>query len=70
MVTLAPVVLPALLGENVTINVADCPGIRIVPPETPLVLKPAPLTLTLDIFMLEFPVFVSVELKRLAAALR
>lgn len=62
IVTLAPVVLPTLLGENVTISVADCPGIRIVPPETPLALKPAPLTLTLDIFMLEFPVFVNVEL--------
>lgn len=62
MVTLAPVVLPTLLGENVTINAADCPGIRIVPPETPPVLKPAPLTLTLDMSMLEFPVFVSVEL--------
>lgn len=63
IVTLAPVVLPALLGENVTINAVDCPGIRIVPPETPPALKPAPLTLTLDIFMSEFPVFVSVELK-------
>jgi hypothetical protein len=62
IVTLAPVVLPALLGENVTINAVDCPGIRIVPPETPPALKPAPLTLTLDMFMLEFPVFVSVEL--------
>ena len=62
MVTLALVVLPALLGEKVTINVVDCPGIRIVPTETPLALKPAPLTLTLDMFMLEFPVFVSLEL--------
>ena len=62
MVTLAPVALPALLGENVTINAVDCPGIRIVPPETPPALKPAPLTLTLDMLMLEFPVFVSVEL--------
>jgi hypothetical protein len=62
IVTLAPVVLPTLLGENVTINVVDCPGMRIVPPETPPALKPAPLTLTLDIFMLEFPVFVNVDL--------
>jgi hypothetical protein len=63
--TLAPAALPALLGENVTVSVADCPGVRIVPPETPLAPKPAPLTLTLDIFMLEFPVFVSVELNDL-----
>jgi hypothetical protein len=62
MVTFAPVVLPTLFGENVTISVVDCPGVRIVPPETPPALKPAPLTLTLEIFMLEFPVFVSVEL--------
>ncbi len=65
IVTLAPLTLPAPPGANVTINVVDCPGIRIVPPETPLVLKPAPLTLTLDMLMLEFPEFVNVELKDL-----
>ncbi len=65
IVTLAPPALPALPGANVTINVVDCPGIRIVPPETPLALKPAPLTLTLDMSMLEFPVFVNVEPKDL-----
>jgi hypothetical protein len=63
--TLAPLELPGLLGENVTLSVVDCPGVRIVPPETPLALKPAPLTVTLDIFMSEFPVFVSVELSDL-----
>lgn len=65
IITLAPLTLPALPGANVTINVVDCPGIRIVPPETPLALKPAPLTLTLDMSTLEFPVLVSVELKDL-----
>lgn len=65
IVTLAPLALPALPGANVTISVVDCPGVRIVPPETPLALKPAPLTLTLDMFMLEFPTFVNVELKDL-----
>lgn len=45
IVTLAPVpALPALLGENVTVSVVDCPGVRIAPPETPLELKPAPVT--------------------------
>lgn len=29
--------LPAAVGANVTFNVADCPGVRIKPPETPLV---------------------------------
>lgn len=65
IVTLAPLTLPALPGANVTINVVDCPGIRIVPLETPPALKPAPLTLTLDMSMLEFPMFVNVELKDL-----
>jgi hypothetical protein len=65
IVTLAPFTLPALLGEKVTVSVADCPGIRIVPPETPLALKPEPLTVTLDISMLKFPVFVNVELNDL-----
>ncbi|HEY6442008.1 MAG TPA: hypothetical protein VIY66_01570 [Candidatus Acidoferrales bacterium] len=65
IVTLAPLALPALPGANVTINVVDCPGIRIVPPETPLALKLAPLTFTLDTFMLKFPVFVNVVLKDL-----
>ena len=29
--------LPAVRGENVASNVADCPGARIKPAETPLV---------------------------------
>ena len=29
--------LPAAVGANVTFNVADCPGVRIKPAETPLV---------------------------------
>ena len=65
IVTLAPFALPAPPGENVTVSVVDCPGIRIVPPETPLTLKPAPLTVTFDIFTFEFPVFVSVVLNDL-----
>jgi hypothetical protein len=65
IITLAPLALPALPGANVTISVVDCPGIRIVPPEIPLALKPEPLTLTLEIFMLKFPVFVNVVLKDL-----
>ena len=65
IVTLAPFALPVLAGENVIINAADCPGIRTVPLETPLALKPTPVTETVEIFMLEFPVFVNVELNDL-----
>jgi hypothetical protein len=65
IVTLAPFTLPALLGENVTVSVLDCPGIRMVSPETPLALKPAPLTVTFDISTFEFPAFVSVALNDL-----
>lgn len=31
-----PVKLPAAAGVNVSSNVADCPGARIIPAETPL----------------------------------
>lgn len=65
ILTFEPFALPALPGENVIVSVVDCPGIRMAPPETPLALKPAPLTVTLDISTLAFPVFVSVELNAL-----
>jgi len=55
-----PVTLPAAKGANVASNVADCPGARIRPAETPLVEKEAPETLTFDRVTLEFPAFVSV----------
>jgi hypothetical protein len=55
-----PVALPAEDGEKVAVSVATCPGVRISPEETPLALKPAPETVTLEIVMLAFPAFVSV----------
>lgn len=54
-----PVTLPAAAGAKVAVRVAVCPGVRITP-ETPVALKPAPDTLTLEIVMLEFPAFVNV----------
>jgi len=54
-----PVALPAAAGAKVAVRVAVCPGVKIIP-ETPVALKPAPDTLTLEIVMLEFPAFVSV----------
>jgi hypothetical protein len=55
-----PVELPAAKGANVASNVADCPGARISPAETPLAEKEAPDRLTFDKVTLEFPAFVSV----------
>jgi hypothetical protein len=51
---------PPAVGANVTVSVADCPGVRIVPFETPLALNSA-LEVTPETVMLEFPLFVSVE---------
>ena len=55
-----PVTLPEVDGEKLTLKVALCPGLRMVPADTPLSLKPAPETLTLEIVTLELPEFVSV----------
>ena len=59
-VTCAPVTLPPLVGANVTVSVAVCCGIKTVPAETPLVLKPAPVVLTEEIVTFELPLFVRV----------
>jgi hypothetical protein len=59
--TFAPVTAPALVGENVTVSVAVCPGVSIMPFETPLALNPAPVTVTPDTVMVEFPVFVRID---------
>jgi hypothetical protein len=59
--TLAPVTAPATVGANVTVSVAVCPGDRIVLLATPLALNPAPVTVTLEMVTLEFPLFVNVE---------
>ena len=55
-----PVTLPAVAGAKLTLKVADCPAFKIVPADTPLSLKPAPETVTLEIVTLELPEFVSV----------
>jgi hypothetical protein len=54
-----PVTLPEAAGANVTFKVADCPGINVVPEETPLALKPAPEMLIFETATLEFPELVS-----------
>ena len=57
--TFAPLTAPPEVGANVTVRVADCPGVSIVPPETPLLLKPVPFVVTLEIVMFAFPLFVT-----------
>jgi len=59
--TLAPVTVPPVVGANVTVSVADCPGVRIVVLETPLTLNPAPVVVTPETVTLEFPLFVIVD---------
>ncbi len=62
-----PVMFPAADGVNVAVSVAVCPGVRMRPPDTPLALKPAPETVTLDTVTLEFPALVSVTVLGCAA---
>jgi hypothetical protein len=65
--TLAPVRAPAVVGANVTVKVADCPGVKIVAPEIPVAVSPAPTTVTPETLMVEFPLFVSVDVSDLLA---
>lgn len=41
-----PLTEPAAVGENSTLKVVDCPAVRLMGKDTPVVLKPLPLTLT------------------------
>lgn len=53
-----PVKVPFATGLNVASRVADCPGARINPSETPLIVYCPPEIVTFDTVTLEFPVFV------------
>jgi hypothetical protein len=55
-----PVTLIVLDGLKVTAKVAVCPGFKMSPVGTPLAVKPAPLTDTLEIVTLEVPALVNV----------
>lgn len=63
--TFAPVRVPAVVGANVTVSVADWPGARTMPPETPPAVSPAPVTVTPETSMLAFPLFVRVDVSEL-----
>jgi len=60
-----PVRFPAAAGAKATSNVALCPGARIIPAETPLVVNPATELLTWEMDTLEFPALVIVIPKTL-----
>ena len=60
-----PARFPVAAGAKVTSNVAFCPGARIIPAETPCVVKPATELLTVEMDTLEFPAFVIVIPKTL-----
>lgn len=54
-----PLLAPPDVGANVTVSVADCPGVRIVPFTMPLALKPTPTMVTPEIVTLAFPLLVT-----------
>jgi len=68
MLTFAPVTGPPEVGANVTVNVADCPGVSVVPFGIPLALNAAPVTVTPEIVMFEFPLFVKEVVSELLPA--
>jgi len=60
-----PLTLRATVGANATVSVADWLGAKTVPEVTPLVLNPAPMTVTPEILTFEFPLFVTVVFSEL-----
>lgn len=59
IVTPAPLTAASDVGANVTVNRTDCPGVKVMPLESPLAVNPAPVVVTLEIVTLEFPVFLT-----------
>lgn len=55
-----PVTFPTELGANTTLKVVFCPGAMLIGTVSPEVLKPAPVTLALEIVTLAVPLFCSV----------
>ena len=57
-----PVALPFADGANSTVNEVDCPAPSASGRESPVTLKPVPVTLSLESATLPVPVFVNVTL--------
>jgi hypothetical protein len=60
-----PISFPATAGVKVTFNIAFCPGARISPAETPLVVNLASETLTFEMEKSELPALARLTLKTL-----
>lgn len=60
-----PLTIPAVAGANWTVRTAVWFGVRIKPDVTPLAVIPAPVTVTLEIVMFEFPLFFRVVVREL-----
>ena len=54
-----PLAGPPHVGANVTVSVADCPGVSTVPFTTPLELNPVPVRVTPEIVTFAFPLLVA-----------
>jgi hypothetical protein len=67
LIVTVPVMLPATVGANTTFSTADWLGANTTLGLIPLVLNPAPITLTPEIVTLEFPVLVTVTPSELLA---
>src|SRR3984885_15590198 len=60
-----PVTAPVVVGANCTVRVADWFGVNISPAVTPLVLKPAPVTVTPEMVTFALPLLVRATLSEL-----
>lgn len=61
VITICPLWLPVVFGENSTSKLAIWPAERLTPPSPLDVLKAAPLTLIWEMDTAEFPVFLTVS---------
>jgi hypothetical protein len=57
---ISPLTVPAAAGEKPAFKLAVCPGVKVVLLATPVAVKPAPVTDTLEIVTLVLPTLVSV----------
>ena len=60
-----PATAPVVVGANCTVRVADWFGVNISPAVTPLVLKPAPVTVTPEMVTFALPLLVTATLSEL-----
>jgi len=66
LIEMVPDALPGAAGANCALKVLDCPGARESGKVSPLMPKPAPVTLPCEIFKLAVPEFVKVTVWALA----